>query len=198
MTAAAQSTTAVDSLNTANGPMPSDPGATQLNHDHLDEHKAKKPAAEETSSSEEETLVLERVGQPPSSAARLKAHSERAEAHSRRSSERVAQAIARRAHPERSVPACPSKAEVVRTLAATASIAGLAGSAGSNALASSTSDLGGASWLGPAEAAGHTPALAPRASCRPARAAPRSVASDTRSAAQAVSSLLAGKPQPCV
>ena len=72
------------------------------------------------SSSECEELILEKVGRPPSSAARLDARRRRADAAEEAASIRVIAAAARRANPERVVQHCPGRAEATRTLVSTA------------------------------------------------------------------------------
>ena len=76
------------------------------------------------SSSEEEDLVLEKMGRPPSKAAKEQARTARQAAQDDRSTLDVIDAIARRATRKASTTACPSRAEATRTLVASAQAAG--------------------------------------------------------------------------
>ena len=77
----------------------------------------------EVSSSEDEVLVLSKMGPMPTAGARELARAARAKADAGRRTMQVTDAASRRSRPARSVPLCPSQAEIVRTFTATANAA---------------------------------------------------------------------------
>ena len=64
--------------------------------------------------------MLARMGPMPTSSQRLRAHEDRAAAAQVAASQKLAAAVARRSRPARKTNWCPAKAEIVRTLTATA------------------------------------------------------------------------------
>ena len=142
---------------------------------------ASRECPESPPSSDDNLPILERMGNMPSAAQRQKAHVARAEAQSQKAAQRTVQSTARRTLPARASLDCPAKAQVVKTLAATAAAARPA------VLAS------------PPRASGHEPARGrpplqqggpPRLTARPARTRHSSLAAERSATTAAVASLL--------
>ena len=147
--------------------------------------KAARHVAEDSSSSEDEVLVLERMARMPSAAQRCSAHAARAEAEQRTATLRVVQSVARRAVPPRVVPGCPAKKQVVKTLVATASASRAASPPPTRPCPSTSTEATAAEVPGPRQSRGFV-----RASARPTKARQASLAQERQGSAAAIACLL--------